>query len=524
MKNTMLFLFLSVVFYSFGQSNVALLGKLTYTQDLSDVWGYVDDAGNEYALVGTFSGLSIVDVTDPGSPTEVYFESGVNSFWRDIKTWGSYAYVSTEGGGGITIIDLSPLPGNITTSTFFTGSVYPFTTAHDLYIDETGKLYIFGSDYGAGGAIICDLTVDPMNPVELGVYDENYFHDGMARGDTLWGAAIYMGKLYAVDVSDPANPHVLGSAFTPDEFTHNVWVSDNGQNVFTTDEVSGGFITAFDITDMDNIYEIDRVQSSPGSGVIPHNVHVVNNYLVTSYYTDGVVIHDASRPGNLIEVGNYDTSPEHSGNGYYGCWGVYPFLPSGHILASDMEEGLYILGPDYKRACYVEGTVTDSITGLPLEDVNVQLLGTDITTTTGADGTYAFGTVDSGAYNIEYSLQGYPSDTVKEVMLLNGELTIIDVALSSIFTGLSLHSDNNRFQAYPNPFASGLEIDFDLGDRLFSGAEVRIFNLRGQLIESIPVNTTSGTFAVGTDYPKGMYLIEIDNGHQTLKLLKVSKQ
>ena len=41
------------------------LGFLPYSQSLSDVWGYVDEAGNEYALVGTFSGLSVVDVTDP---------------------------------------------------------------------------------------------------------------------------------------------------------------------------------------------------------------------------------------------------------------------------------------------------------------------------------------------------------------------------------------------------------------------------------------------------------------------------
>jgi len=356
------------------------------------------------------------------------------------------------------------------------------------------------------------------------VYDENYFHDGMARGDTLWGAAIYEGKFYSVDVSDPENPEILGSEYTPGVFTHNIWVSDNGQNVFTTDEISGGFITAFNVSDMDSIYETDRVRSNPGSGVIPHNVHVYNDYLVSSYYTDGVVIHDASRPGNVIEVGYYDTSPQHSGDGYYGCWGAYPFLPSGNILASDIEEGLYVLGPDYKRACYVEGTVTDSITGLPLEDVTIQLLESGISTTTGADGTYAFGTVDSGTYNIEYSLSGYPSDTLKDVLLINGELTILDVALSGIYTGLTTHSPVNRFVAYPNPFPFELKIDYDLEGKLSRGVEVRVFNMQGQLIERIPVSNISGTLSVGNNYPQGLYLIEITDGRQTLKSLKVSKQ
>jgi len=393
-----------------------------------------------------------------------------------------------------------------------------------LFIDETGKLYIFGSNYGSGGAIICDLTADPMNPVELGVYDLNYFHDGMARGDTLWGAAIYAGRFYAVDVSDPENPDIMGSASTPDQFTHNIWVSGNGKNVFTTDEISGAYITAFDVNNLDSIFETDRVRSNPGSGVIPHNVHVNNNYLVSSYYTDGVVIHDAARPGNLIEVGNFDTSPDHSGDGYYGCWGAYPFLPSGNILASDIEEGLYILEPQYKRACYVEGTVTDSITGLPLEDVDIQILETGIATTTGADGSYAFGTVDSGTYNIEYSLSGYPSDTVKNVLLINGQLTVIDVMLSSIFTRVADHSKDTRLIAYPNPFVNELKIDYDFDGQVFSGAEIRVFNMQGRLVESIPFGTPPGTLAVGAGYPRGLYLIEIYNGRQTLKLLKVTKQ
>ena len=38
--------------------------------ECSDIWGYVDTVGNEYALVGVETGLSIVDVTDPTSPEE----------------------------------------------------------------------------------------------------------------------------------------------------------------------------------------------------------------------------------------------------------------------------------------------------------------------------------------------------------------------------------------------------------------------------------------------------------------------
>ena len=33
-----------------------------------------------------------------------------------------------------------------------------------------------------------------------------------------------------------------------------------------------------------------------------------------------------------------------------GAWGVYPFLPSGKILLSDMQTGLYIFDVDYNNA------------------------------------------------------------------------------------------------------------------------------------------------------------------------------
>ena len=37
--------------------------------NLNDVWGYVDEFGNEYAIVGTTIGTSVVDLSDPNNPT-----------------------------------------------------------------------------------------------------------------------------------------------------------------------------------------------------------------------------------------------------------------------------------------------------------------------------------------------------------------------------------------------------------------------------------------------------------------------
>ena len=42
----------------------------------------------------------------------------------------------------------------------------------------------------------------------------------------------------------------------------------------------------------------------------------------------------------------YDTFENTEYDGYNGCWGAYPFLPSGNLLASDIQNGLFVLQYD----------------------------------------------------------------------------------------------------------------------------------------------------------------------------------
>ncbi len=413
-----------------AQLNMTQLGNLTYGPELNDIWGYVDSLGNEYALVGIGNGVSVVDVTNPATPTEVYFIPGPSSTWRDLKVWNKHAYITNETSGGLMIIDLSNLPNPVfPTVVSYSGSTYPFTSAHDLYIDENGVAYIMGADNGNGGAIMLDLTIDPQAPVELGRFNTYYLHDGMVRGDTLWGAAINAGLFVVVDVSNKSAPSVMATQNSPGNFTHNCWISDDGDYLFTTDEISNAFIGSYDVSNLGNITFQDQVQSNPGSNVIVHNTYVINNFIVSSYYRDGVTIHDITRPHNMIEVGNFDTSPL-SGNGYNGAWGVYPWLPSGNVIVSDIENGLFVLGATYVQGCYLEGTVTDSITTLPINNATIQILTTSATTTSDVSGDYATAVLTPGTYNVVFSAPGYTSDTLSAI-LANGVLTILDAVLLS---------------------------------------------------------------------------------------------
>ncbi len=57
----------------------------------------------------------------------------------------------------------------------------------------------------------------------------------------------------------------------------------------------------------------------------------------------GVYVLDISDHENPVELAWYDTRPENNNGDFAGCWGVYMF-PSGKIIASDMNKGLFILG------------------------------------------------------------------------------------------------------------------------------------------------------------------------------------
>ncbi len=421
-----LFTTLSLANISLAQKNIAFQSNLKYTAQLNDIWGYVDTSSNEYAIVGVFNGVSIVDVTDPINPLEKFFIKGPLSTWRDIKTWDQHAYVvhdnisGSDTSVGLMIIDLSGLPDSIDTI-FWMGDTLNYRKAHNIYIDENGIAYLFGSNIKNGSVLFLDLT-DPKNPVPKGNYTANYAHDGYVRGDTLYTAEIYAGLVTISDISDKAKPSILANFSTPHNTTHNCWLSNNGKYIYTTDEVRGGYIGAYDISDLGNIKESDRYRSNAGSDVIPHNVHVLNNYVVISYYKDGVIILDVTRPSNLVEVGSYDTAPTKEGGGFAGAWGAYPYLPSGNLLVSDMQEGLFVLAPNYQRGAYLEGNISD-INGNPINNIKVELVGTGTFANTDLLGNYQLGIVDSGTYSIKITDDLCYSKIIPNIVLKKGQIT-----------------------------------------------------------------------------------------------------
>ena len=411
MKNLSLIILTFCCSITFAQLDS--LGNLTYSANLNDVWGYKDELGNEYALVGLVDGFSVVDIVDPANPIEVFRAFGPETIWRDIKTYGDFAYVTNEGDSGIRIYDLSGLPGNTTIPyKNYSGSFgSEFTTAHNLYIDENGFAYIIGTNR-SDETIILDLNPDPWNPIEVGAYSSNYLHDVYVENDTMYGSAISLGELQLIDVTDKSNPQFISSVETGKRFTHNAWISNNGDYVFTTDEVDGGAIEVYDISDRLNPELVESYKSRTLGDEMPHNVHVEDSIVVISYYKEGVIVLDGSQPDNLVELSRFDTDKNLSGPLSGGCWGVYPHFDSGRIIATDITKGLFVFGYNPLNAAYLEGIVLDAATEFPLNGVEVKVIGSKKVDYTSFTGEFKEGRVGNGAINVRFSLGGYLSDTL----------------------------------------------------------------------------------------------------------------
>jgi len=445
LRNLLGSLLLLTCFPVFSQDfNLQLRSTLEYPgQTLANICGYAQD-GREYALLGARNGMVIVDVTNPSSPVNITQIPGPANLWKEIKVYQHYAYVTSEGGQGLQIIDLSNLPNTNLNSHFYTGDgiiAGQLNTIHALHIDTLkGFVYLYGGSLLDGAVKVLDLNADPYNPTYAGKFDAlGYVHDGFAYNDTLYACHIYSGLLSIVDMSDKSNPVLLGTVQTPGKFTHNSWLTDDHKHILTTDENENApsFVTSYDISDPQDIIELDRVSPNDGNGSIGHNVHVLNDFAITSWYTDGVVISDVHRPDNHVITAWYDTWPVAvPSDKFDGCWGVYPFLPSGTIVVSNIPNinggngKLFVLTPTYVRAAYLEGKVTNGCNGQPMIGATIEVNSNNpwINTVTNNAGIFKTGQVETGDFKVTISKPGFQSQII-DISLATAQVTELNITL-----------------------------------------------------------------------------------------------
>jgi len=339
------------------------------TTNGNDIWGWVDPIDNkEYAIMGVFNGTVFVDITDPVNP--VYLgrlnTQTVANVWRDIKIYNNYAFIVADNASnhGMQIFDLTKLrdvtnpPQSFTPDTVYTD----VGSCHNVVINESESIaYLVGCDTFNGGPVFVDIS-DPLNPISLGGYgDAGYSHDAQVvtyngSDPDYIGKEIYVGSnersgtVVILDVTDKDNVTIISSISYPQaSITHQGWFTENHDYFIVGDEGdegSFGFNTrtlVFDFKDLDS--PILSYSYAGPTTAIDHNGYVKGNTFFLANYTAGVRMIDITNIDNseMNDVGFFDTYPENDTANFNGAWSVYPYFPSGNIIVSDINRGLFVI-------------------------------------------------------------------------------------------------------------------------------------------------------------------------------------
>ena len=360
-------------------ARVALADMSARPSGANDVWGFKDlNTEREYALLGLREGVAVFDVTEPTVPFEVGFVPGHGSIWRDVKIlqrydasanrWRSYAYVTVDAGGRLSVLDLTELPHRVR----FVRRMEE--DAHNVYV--SGVDFAFGTALPGGSPVVhllggpgrflygafrsFDLAV-PSRPALVAESWTDYSHDAVsfrARGRQA-AACTGAGPCDVLvdfnentfdlwDVSNPGDARMLSSTTYPNAaYTHSGWVTEDGRYLFLHDEldevqelVAKTRVLVFNLADLGNPSHAGAWHGPDAA--TEHNGAVRGNRHYLSHYGRGLVVLDITDPIEPAEVGHFDTAPLQN-LGLGGAWGVYPFLPSGNLLISDQSSGLFVL-------------------------------------------------------------------------------------------------------------------------------------------------------------------------------------
>ena len=372
----------------------------------TDIWGFIDlNTNREYAIMGYSTGTAVYDVTDPENPREIGFVDGQRTTWRDIKIyqyWNAdadrfeaYAYVTADSASDrLFVLDLTELPHRISRASY----AGDFAEAHNVYItkadfstglaltDDAPLLIIAGSNRDDGRFRVYSLAdptapsfiSTPATPSDQPAGNRLYMHDGASmivtdtRKDTQCVNAAtspYCDVLFDFnessldiwDVTVPADPVRLSrTPYGNSGYSHSGWWSEDKQYVFLQDELDErdrGLSTTLRVFSIGDLTSPSLAGTWTGpTNAIDHNGFVRGSRYYMSNYARGLSILDITNPAVPSLVGRFDTYPSGDSVGFPGAWGTYPYLPSGNVLISDIDSGLYVV--DDKTRDVVEGSLS----------------------------------------------------------------------------------------------------------------------------------------------------------------------
>ncbi|HEX8386998.1 MAG TPA: choice-of-anchor B family protein, partial [Rubricoccaceae bacterium] len=356
--------------------------------------------GKEIALVGLSNGVGFVDVTAPEAPVylgKLPSATTGNNSWRTFRVDGDYVYVGSEAQGhGVQVFSLARLRGVTAPQAFTADARYTRVSNVHTLVANAGFLYLAGSNNTIGatnptcvssGLHIVDVR-NPLAPTYAGCYQgDGYTHEAQCltyagpdadyAGRELCFAyqgqegSNFLGELTVVDMTNKAAPVRISTANYPSPgYSHQGWLTPDGQRVLINDEFDaspqGARTIVMDVEDLDDIGFLSNYYSPEPT--YAHNLYTRGQYAYLSNYTSGLRIVDLAAlttTGTLTEVAHFDTYNQDDSREYEGQWMNYPYFASGTVVATDINNGFFVLRPTGLNPVAVE-PVSPAAGGLSL--------------------------------------------------------------------------------------------------------------------------------------------------------------
>lgn len=359
---------LSQDYWSFPANNVQLLAWLPLldfgpnNDNGNSCSGYVAPSGREYAILGTYRGTAFVEITDPGDPRIVALINGPTSLWRDMKVFHDKVYAVSEGGFGIQVIDVSQIDaGVVTLVNTITGNDTDKT--HTVALDaQSGYLYRCGGNNN--GLRIYDLA-NPTAPAYVTAWPDRYVHEcqvvtystGPWAGRQIafccdgWNNGFTNPGLDILDVTNKQQIQLLSRFYYSGAvFSHQGWLTPDAHYFYLDDEKddTGALPMRTRLIDVSDLaHPVELPSFTTGSHAIDHNLYAVGNRIYESNYRSGFHVFDNTNETAPVEIASFDTWPQDDNASFNGLWNNYPFFPSGNVIGSDIEKGLFVwkVGP-----------------------------------------------------------------------------------------------------------------------------------------------------------------------------------
>jgi len=478
----------------------------------SGSWVYVNDAGEEYGLVGSASGTAIYPLEE-GNNQELAFIHGPPSIWREITVIGDHAYVTTEGNGeneGLQVLELSELPDTAYLLMTYDST---FTRGHilqkDVFNPDKPYIYVSGTD-STGGVHILDVS-DPAKPKQVGLHDPvPYIHDVHVRGDRMYTFQFFATTIEVVDISDKTNPTVIATIDDPGAATHSGWTTEDNNFLIVADEQDGFDGRIFDISDLGDVTEVSTFSANPQAFV--HNPYVRGDFAYMAHNKEGLRVYDVVDPSNPVEVGYYDTvtdaNPESGG-----LWSACPYIPSGKVIGGDRDLGLVVWDVDEVYASRFSGVVRDAQTLQPIDSAKVSLAvpGGRRLYTNGF-GEYKGGRPGEPLILLLFEKEGYFTET-RNVSLSQDKQQIVDVFLKRASTATLPIVQDSDWKIWPNPARDFVQVN--LSEVPAELAFLQLADISGRLVSTHSISYQD-TIDISTQ--------GLTNGVYTLSLLNVIGQ